>query len=123
MKKIIFSISIIILILMVPNYSRAFSMSSIFTKGKTFLEEGEKDTKVDPDDLSKTIVPIAQTLVAVGSLVVAVATGIMAIKYLMGSPEKRGELKGQLVGLVIATVVIFGGQIIWATLYNMLKDL
>ena len=124
MKKIIISI-IILVIVFIPNCSRAvdFSLDDIFKKGEDFITKGSETQVVDENDIYDTILPIARALVAVGSLVIALATGIMAIKYLMSGPEKKAELKGQLVGLVIATVVIFGAQAIWATMYSIFSSL
>ena len=125
MKKILYSIIVIALImfLIIPNYSRAFSLDDIFSKGEDFLTKGQENETLNETEVKNTVVPIAQVLVAIGSLVIALATGILAIKYLMAGPEKRGELKGQLVGLVVATVVIYGAQIIWSTMYNIFNNI
>ena len=124
MKKIIISL-IILVIVFIPNCSRAvdFSLDDIFKKGEAFIDKGSETQAIDEEDIYDTIIPIARALVAVGSLVIAIATGIMAIKYLMSGPEKRAELKGQLVGLVVATVVIFGAQAIWSTMYSIFSNI
>lgn len=130
MKKIIISI-ILLIIILIPNCSKAaddsetakFSLDDVFSKGESFIKKGSETQAINEDDIYNTILPIARALVAVGSLVIALATGIMAIKYLISGPEKKAELKGQLVGLVIATVVIFGAQAIWATMYSIFSDL
>ena len=62
-------------------------------------------------------------LVAIGSVVLVIVTTIMGIKYIMGGPDKRAQLKQQLVGLVVATIVIFAAQAIWALVYNFMTDL
>ena len=38
---------------------------------------------------------------------------IMAVKWITATPDKQAKLKQQLVGLVIAVVVIFGAVGIW----------
>ena len=109
----------------IPNYSRAFSLSDIFTSGESFISKGKSGgtASAAENETFITILPIAQALVQIGSLVIAVATVIIAIKYLMGTPEKKAELKSELVGLIVSTVVIYGAQAIWALMYEILNKL
>ena len=37
----------------------------------------------------------------------------MGIKYFISSPEEQAKLKGQLIGVVVSAVVIFGAYSIW----------
>ena len=53
--------------------------------------------------------------------VVVVAT-IMGIKYMVANPEEKAKLKTQLIGLVVATIVIFAAQFIWSTIYKFFVD-
>lgn len=118
-KKIIL-ISIMILLSLIPNFSRAFSAGDIFSKGDAFISKGsEEGSTISETSISDTVIPIAQMLVVIGSIVVSAATVVIGIKYLMASPEKKAELKSQLVGLVVATAVIYGAQFIWSLMYQI----
>ena len=46
----------------------------------------------------------------------------MGIKFIMASPEEQGKLKGQLIGLVIAAIVILGAYTIWELSYNFMNE-
>ena len=125
MKKILISLFLILTIIffIIPRNSfAATSTTDIIAQGDAFIREGEKQYSVNNDDLADIVIPIARILVAVGLVVVVVATAIMGIKYMTASPENRGKLKTQFVGLVIATIVIFGAQFIWRTLYEFFSN-
>lgn len=125
MKKILISLFLILTIIffIIPRNSfAATSTTDIIAQGDAFIKEGEKQYSVNNDDLADIVIPIARILVAVGLVVVVVATAIMGIKYMTASPENRGKLKTQFVGLVIATIVIFGAQFIWRTLYEFFSN-
>lgn len=125
MKKILTSLFLILTIIffIVPRNSfAATSTTDIIAQGDAFIKEGEKQYSVNNNDLADIVIPIARILVAVGLVVVVVATAIMGIKYMTANPENRGKLKTQFVGLVVATIVIFGAQFIWRTLYEFFSN-
>lgn len=68
--------------------------------------------------------PIARVLVTVGTIILVVLTVIWGIKYMTcPTPDQRAKLKTQLIGFVVATVVIFGAQFIWSTVYDFMYNL
>ena len=130
MKKILIKTIIILFSLAIafnicPNYTFASSISleNIHKTAKNFIKVGENENPVDEKDLQETIVPIAQILVLAGSIIIAICTAIMAIKYLTASPDQKAKLKVQLVGLVVATIVIFGAQFIWSVMFDFLNEI
>lgn len=50
-------------------------------------------------------------------------TAYMGIKNLVSTPETRGKLKQQLIGLVVSGVVIFGAYYIWRAVINLMIDI
>jgi intracellular septation protein A len=54
--------------------------------------------------------------------IIAVVTLILGIQYMTANAEDKAKLKIKLVTLVIATIVLSGAQVIWATLYNFLES-
>lgn len=131
MKKVISKIFVIIclfFVFLIPlaNYSSAESLKDIDDKAKGFIEKGRQaDASVvqqTDKKMSDIVVPIAQILVAVGTVVVVVAASVMGIKYMIATPEEKAKLKTQLIGLVVATIVIFAAQFIWSTVYNLFID-
>lgn len=99
------------------------SWDSIKGQADSWLQSGKGQDHVDDSKLQDIVIPIGQMLVAIGGIVLLVVTTIMGIKYMTGGPEKRGQLKQQLVGLVVATIVIFAAQFIWALAYTFMTDI
>ena len=123
MKKFLVSIILIMMVVIIPNYSRAFDFDNdIIKPGENFINTGASNDVLNEDQVVDTVMPIARILVAVGTFVITLAVAVMAIKYLISGPDKKAELKGQLVGLAISAVVIYGAVFIWSTMYDIFKD-
>lgn len=123
MKKILVSIILVMMVVIIPNYSRAFDFDNdIIKPGENFINTGASNDVLNEDQVVDTVMPIARILVAVGTFVITLAVAVMAIKYLISGPDKKAELKGQLVGLAISAVVIYGAVFIWSTMYDIFKD-
>ena len=103
--------------------SGSTSLSDILAQGKDFINQGSQSVKIDEGSLANTFIPIARILVAIGTVVLVVVTAIMGIQYMVASPDEKAKLKVKLVGLVVSTIVIFGAQTIWSTLYKFFNSL
>ncbi len=99
------------------------SWKAIKDGADTFIKKGEKTGSVDDKKVQNIVIPIAQILVAAGNIVVVIAVAVMGIKYMVANPEDRAKLKSQLVGLAVATCVIFGAQFIWKICYSLFSTL
>ncbi|MDR0978909.1 MAG: hypothetical protein LBL91_03090 [Lachnospiraceae bacterium] len=125
MKKYICKIAplitiMLVLVLSMPTYSKA---SDWITQGKAFITQGSGTEVISTAEVEKAVVPIATLLVAIGTVVLVIAIVVIGIKYMTcGSPDEKAKLKVQLIGLVAATIVIFGARVIWATLYNVMSS-
>lgn len=127
----IFIMLILLISIIFPNYSKAtgseesansgLSWSEIENSAKAFLQKGKNQDTLDETKLQNIVIPIAQILVAVGNIVVVIALAIMAIKYMISNPDDKAKLKTQLVGLFVATIVIFGAQFIWKVLTSLFE--
>ena len=126
--KFIASIGILILILLLifPKNVHAEDKDNLngwINQANNFVTQ-KGDSPVKMQDVSNTIIPIAQALVAIATVILVVVTIMMGIKYVTcQSAEQKAKLKTQLIGLGIATVVIFGAQLIWSTLYNVMTGI
>ena len=99
------------------------SWQEIWGQAQNFIHTGMQTPTISPGALADNLIPIAQILVGIATVVLVIVTLIMGIKYMVSKPEDRAKLKQQLVGLVVATAVVFGAQFIWALMYNFMKDL
>ena len=117
---ILFAISLIFTI-----YSPVLALSSddIMNQGKEFIDIGAGQHKVNANSVADIIRPIANILLAVGSILLVVVAVIIGIKYLTSSPDQKGTLKSQLIGLAISAVVLYGAYGIWSIVYTVLKSI
>ena len=131
MKKVFLKIIIIISMIFASwicttNYTMAAtSLKDIDSMAKDFIDAGSTETGTissTEKKMSDIVIPIAQILVTIGTITVVVAATIMGIKYMVANPEEKAKLKTQLIGLVVATIVIFGAQFIWSSVYKLFVD-
>ncbi len=84
---------------------------------KDIMEAGYNWTNVktdkDADYFVDQFITIGKVLVAIGVATLVIVTLIMAFKWIVATPDQQAKLKGQLVGLVISVIVIFGAVGIW----------
>ena len=77
---------------------------------------------ISGNDMGSIIIPVANILTAIGVVVLVAVTIVMGIKYMFATPEEAAKLKQQLIGLVVAGVVILGATAIWKIVYNILNS-
>ena len=88
-----------------------------------FLDAGRRgQPNIDTENVVNPIVEITQILITVGAGVMVAVTTYMGIRYLISSPEEQAKLKGQLIGLVVAGVVIFGAYYIWKIVLQLASE-
>jgi len=61
-------------------------------------------------------------LLGIGTVVLVAVALIMAIKYMTATPDAKGKLKTQLIGLVVSAVVVLGATAIWKIIYKVLSS-
>ena len=90
-------------------------IDDIVKAGNSWLstEDTNKPKGTEVTDFVKKFVGIGRTLVVIGIVTIMLVTLIMGVKWIVATPEKQAKLKEQLIGLVVATVVIFGAVGIW----------
>lgn len=66
--------------------------------------------------------PVANILLTIGSVLIVIVAVVMGIKYLTASPDQQGKLKGQLIGVFVSAVVLYGSYGIWSVVYQVLKN-
>lgn len=126
-KKVIFLTILIMLIgiIFLPTTTSYGIMSwdEMHDTVQQFLDKGRNNATISNDDIVPIVLPIGRALVAIASGVLVVITAIMGVKYATtSSADEQAKVKKQLIGLVVATIVVFGGQAIWAMIYNIMKN-
>ena len=101
--------------------STDLSWDSIWKTANNWLDKA--DSKIDAGDVANKVLPIGQMLTAIGVAILFGGIIILGIKYMISEPEQKGKLKQQLIGLVVAGVVIFGAYTIWKLCYDFFTNL
>lgn len=127
MKKLkILLIVIIMLFLILPVSVKASDrdLGDVFQVGEDFISDGsETDLNMVDDETVASINDIGRFLTAVGLVILVCATLIMGIKYMMATPNDKAKLKKQLIGLLIASLVIFFSYTIWSAIVNQMESI
>ncbi len=122
--KVIFIINIILfLIFPIYVYAEDRDLSEVFQVGEDFISEGsETDLNFIDDETVASVNDIGRFLTAVGLTILVCVTLIMGIKYMMATPNDKAKLKKRLIGLLIASFVIFFSYTIWSTIVNQMES-
>ena len=122
--KVIFIINIILfLIFPIYVYAEDRDLSEVFHVGEDFISEGsETDLNFIDDETVASVNDIGRFLTAVGLTILVCVTLIMGIKYMMATPNDKAKLKKRLIGLLIASFVIFFSYTIWSTIVNQMES-
>ena len=116
-KIITFLITLILIIFTIAPFSNA---NSFWDDGDKFIQQSDK---IDTNKVRESLMPIGRTLVTIANILLPIIFIAMGVKYMMAdSPDKRAKLKTQLIGLVVSMVVIYGAQIIWSIVYNIMNS-
>lgn len=100
------------------------SFDEMKTAINQFMNTGKSgnSANISGDDMGSIVIPIANILTAIGVVVLVAVTIVMGIKYMFATPEEAAKLKQQLIGLVVAGVVILGATAIWKIVYNIINS-
>lgn len=100
------------------------SFDEMKTAINQFMNTGKNgnSANISGNDMGSIVIPIANILTAIGVIVLVAVTIVMGIKYMFATPEEAAKLKQQLIGLVVAGVVILGATAIWKIVYNILNS-
>lgn len=122
--KVIFIINIILfLIFPIYVYAEDRDLSEVFQVGEDFISEGsETDLNFIDDETVASVNDIGRFLTAVGLIILVCVTLIIGIKYMMATPNDKAKLKKRLIGLLIASFVIFFSYTIWSTIVNQMES-
>ena len=108
-------------ILSVDSTVSAIDLAGMSSKIETFKTNG--NTTIDTTEITTEFAGLAKILTTLGAGVLIIVITYMGIKYFISSPEEQAKLKGQLIGVVVSAVVIFGAVSIWELAINIFKDM
>lgn len=95
------------------------SIYDIFRKADNFKNAGNNPVISETTAMNEFL-PVGQILVMVANATLLIVTAIMAIKWFISAPEGKAKLKGQLIGLVVSIIVIYGAVGIWTIIRSIM---
>lgn len=123
--KLIITILLFITLMGVINMPVFASLTGdgIKSAGDAWIQQGASNNPISIGKISEILKPLANILLSIGLVVVTAVGIVIGIKYVTASPDSKGKLKGQLVGLVISGVVLAGSYGIWSIVYYIMKEI
>ena len=102
--------------------AEAMTFDEMRSKIQTWTKIGQSQggSQIQGNEIGEILRPIVNILTAIGVIVLVAVTVIMGIKYMFATPEEAAKLKQQLIGLVVAAVVVLGATAIWKIIYKIL---
>ena len=97
--------------------------STMLEDADEWLQNGAQNPPITPGDVWPELQPIAQILITIGAIVVVGCFMWLGIKYMTADPSGKADIKQKLIGLVIATVIIFGGIGIFTIIVNLFNGI
>lgn len=127
-KKLINKIIIILMMMvfsvcvMSINFeANALTLSEMSGKIDDFESHG--NVSIETGTIVTEFSSLAKILTTVGAGILLIIITYMGIKYFISSPEEQAKLKGQLIGIVVSALVIFGAVSIWSIAISIFKDI
>lgn len=127
-KRILLCILVLNLWIIIINTNEVMSkttIESMESDASTFIQKGQTAATglgSITDSVTGEFVGLGQILTMIGAGVMVAATSYMGIKYMISPPDKQAALKQQLVGLVVAGIVIFGAYGIWSAILGLVSN-
>lgn len=101
----------------------ATTIKDMEDKASGFISVGESAaTGFDTQKITQSFTGLGSLLTMVGAGVMVAVVSYMGIKYLMSPPDKQAALKQQLIGVVVAGIVIFGAYGIWSAVLRVVSN-
>lgn len=124
MKKFLKRITIPITAFLTILFSnKVFALGDIKDAGDSFISQGSASSPISVQEAWDQLLPIAQILLAIASVVLVIAYMYLGIQYMITDPQGKADIKQKLIGLVIATVVIYGGVGIFTLIINLFNSI
>ena len=97
-------------------------VASIMDTGRAFIEEGSRQGGKSADDYAEEFLEIGRILAGIAEIVLLGCIIVIGMKWATATPDKKAQLKQQLIGLVISAAVVFGAVGIWELSRNILSQ-
>lgn len=115
----IFILAIVLVMAFIPNVQ---ADEDIFAGAEDFLSKGaEQAGSTGQTEAAGAVNQVGAIMVSIAGYILVIGVIVVGIKYMVANPEGKAKLKGQLIGLAVATIVIYGAQFIWSTIITAME--
>ena len=113
--KILFIIMMLIVInLVIPIYSQAFSLEDVINSGNDFLNaDGGQTLPVKESSLQDLSNTVSGILLSIAIIVTLISAVVMGINFAIQSVEDKAKIKESMIPWVIGIFISFGAFTIW----------
>ena len=119
---VVLFVNIVALCVNLNSKTYASLFSEMNSDASNFITKGA-DNSGDLKDVTTTMTSsfsgLGQILTFIGAGILVAVISYMGIKYLISPPDKQAALKQQLIGVVVAGIVIFGAYGIWSVMIDI----
>lgn len=123
---ILLIVNIFVALIYLNNFEvRADFISDMETQASDFISVGENKSGDKTNVISSittNFTGLGSFLTMIGAGVMVAVTSYMGIKYIISPPDKQAALKQQLIGVVVAGIVIFGAYGIWSAILKVVSQ-
>ncbi len=122
--KIIFYILIVLLIIMLPNISKASGDSSSGAiEGADAFLNAQVGSPINQRDVQNASDIIYNILLGVGIVAAMVMSVVLGIKFMIGSTSEKAQIKQVVPPFVAGCIIVFGAFAIWKLVVTLTQEL
>lgn len=121
-KKIIFILTIIVLIIGCTNIINVKACDGIIENADSFVESGKSSTDtLNGSELQNVSGTLYNILLTIGIAAAVITGAILGIQFMTGSIEQKAKVKDSLIPFVVGCIIIFGAFGIWKLVITILN--
>ena len=125
MKKyfnIICIVMIILISIATPTYSKALTLTDIYNKGDSFLNDADGSEVLDKENEENAINTLYWILLGIAVAVAVIIGTVMGIQFITSGVSVQAKIKEKLILYAIGCVVSFGPFRIWEVFVPILNS-
>ena len=125
MKKyfnIICIVMIILISIATPTYSKALTLTDIYNKGDSFLNDADGSEVLDKENEENAINTLYWILLGIAVAVAVIIGTVMGIQFITSGVSGQAKIKEKLIPYAIGCVVSSGAFGIWKVVMTILNS-
>ena len=123
MKKIIWSLLILIILFCIN--TKVYAWSQIMSDAKGFVKAGEQSgqAEISAEELAETSGFLYNILLSAGVVIAVIVATILGIQFMIGGAEGQAKVKEMLVPFIAGCIIVVGGFGFWKLALTIGKNM